>query len=139
MDFEWDEEAEASYFTLSEEHVARTRNVSDSINVDLDADGNVVGVEFLGPIPLLTEHWRVEIGVDEETAAEMRRRLGQPSNEERLGEYMATVPTFDEDDEIRFERQTREQGVPAAELLASLEQMRRGEGIREPLADPDPS
>lgn len=101
MFLEWDEEANPSYFCMSEEHVARTRAVSDSINVDYDAAGLVVGIEFLGRVPMITEALRAQLGVDEATAEEMRRRVGQPSAQERRGEYMATTPTFDEDDELR--------------------------------------
>lgn len=44
---EYDPEADAYYFRLSEEPVTKTVEVSDVVMVDLDADHRIVGVEFL--------------------------------------------------------------------------------------------
>lgn len=47
----YDAEAEAAYVYLvpqDEAHSARTQELSDSVNVDYDASGNVIGVELLG-------------------------------------------------------------------------------------------
>jgi uncharacterized protein YuzE len=48
-----DESGNAIYMYLSENPVAKTVAASDSINVDVDTDGEVVGVElmkFAGPV-----------------------------------------------------------------------------------------
>lgn len=45
---EYDPEADAIYVYLVEAPVARTRMLDDFRNVDLDGEGGVVGVEFLG-------------------------------------------------------------------------------------------
>jgi uncharacterized protein YuzE len=44
----YDQQADAIYVYLTDAEVARTRMLDDFRNVDLDADGGVVGVEFLG-------------------------------------------------------------------------------------------
>jgi uncharacterized protein YuzE len=43
----YDAECGATYVLLSDEPVARTVELSDLVHVDLDADGNPVGVEVL--------------------------------------------------------------------------------------------
>ena len=47
MVVEYDTEAGAFYVRVTEEPVARTAEVSAFVNVDLDAEGNVVGLELL--------------------------------------------------------------------------------------------
>lgn len=47
MVVEYDTEAGAFYVRVTEAPVARTAEVSAFVNVDLDADGNVVGLELL--------------------------------------------------------------------------------------------
>jgi uncharacterized protein YuzE len=48
MKSEYDAAVNATYVTLSEGSVARTIALSDSVNVDVDSEGNPVGVEVLG-------------------------------------------------------------------------------------------
>ena len=48
-----DLDARASYLTLTDKPVARTVQAGP-VNVDLDADGEAVGVEFLHPAPVVT-------------------------------------------------------------------------------------
>ena len=47
MVVEYDTEAGVFYVRVTEEPVARTAEVSAFVNVDLDAEGNVVGLELL--------------------------------------------------------------------------------------------
>lgn len=47
---EWDTEAGASYLTVSDREVARTRHFGDLVSVDLDEAGAVVGIEVLAPL-----------------------------------------------------------------------------------------
>jgi uncharacterized protein YuzE len=47
MVVEYDTESGAFYVRVTEEPVARTAEVSTFVNVDLDAEGNVVGLELL--------------------------------------------------------------------------------------------
>lgn len=42
--------AAATYIEISEEHVARTHRHVGTVNLDLDADGYVVGIEFLAAL-----------------------------------------------------------------------------------------
>lgn len=44
-----DLDADALYITLSDEPVARTVDIEDCTMVDLDADGNLVGIEVISP------------------------------------------------------------------------------------------
>ena len=47
MVVEYDTEVGAFYVRVTEEEVARTVEVSTFVGVDVDADGNVVGLELL--------------------------------------------------------------------------------------------
>lgn len=42
-----DREARAIYFKLSEKEVARTERLNNSLSVDYDEDGEVIGVEII--------------------------------------------------------------------------------------------
>ena len=55
--FDVDEESGAAYWLREDRDVARTVSVSDTVMVDVDADGNVVGVEFASPAPPADEVW----------------------------------------------------------------------------------
>jgi uncharacterized protein YuzE len=43
-----DEEADAAYVRLSDQPIARTREVADGIIVDISADDRIAGIEVLG-------------------------------------------------------------------------------------------
>jgi len=47
VEIEIDEEADAAYVRLGAGSVARTEEIADGILIDLDADGELVGVEVL--------------------------------------------------------------------------------------------
>lgn len=47
MQLEYDLSVRALYIRLSDKTIARTREVDDNTNVDLDKDGTVVGIEVI--------------------------------------------------------------------------------------------
>ena len=47
--FEYDGEAKALYYRLTHEPVSRTVSIGDRVNVDVDTDGQAVGIEVLNP------------------------------------------------------------------------------------------
>jgi uncharacterized protein YuzE len=47
MKIEYDKEADAAYIYLSRQQVDHTLNVTDSINLDIDSSGNLIGIEIL--------------------------------------------------------------------------------------------
>ena len=59
MHFRLDPEVNALYITLRQGDVARTIEVTDTIYVDLDAQGTPLGIEFINAdefIPFLRDH-----------------------------------------------------------------------------------
>jgi uncharacterized protein YuzE len=66
----YDIDADALYITLAEGTVARTAVIDDGCNVDLDADGKLLGIEVLNPgraWPLLAILKGCEISDDDAT------------------------------------------------------------------------
>jgi len=49
MKFSYDADANALYITLRDGDVARTRELDDSTMLDVDAAGNLLGIEVLNP------------------------------------------------------------------------------------------
>jgi uncharacterized protein YuzE len=47
MKIEYDKEVDALYIRLQEKKVARTRELEDGLNIDLDEDGKLIGLEVL--------------------------------------------------------------------------------------------
>ncbi len=43
----YDPEVDAAYIYLKREPVLKTEVVTDAVNIDLDADGNLIGIEIL--------------------------------------------------------------------------------------------
>ncbi len=69
MRLKFDLDARALYIRLSDERVARTREIDDNTNVDVDASGGVVGIEVISivhPWPLAEILERFPIPEDEE-------------------------------------------------------------------------
>jgi uncharacterized protein YuzE len=48
MKIEYDKEVDALHIRIQEEDVARTQEVSDGVNLDLDEQGRLIGLEVLG-------------------------------------------------------------------------------------------
>ena len=53
MRLKYDLDAGALYIKLTDERVGRTREIDDNTNVDLDASGDVVGIEVIS----ITHRW----------------------------------------------------------------------------------
>jgi len=47
MKIEYDKEVDALYIRLQEKKVARTRELEDGLNIDLDEEGKLIGLEIL--------------------------------------------------------------------------------------------
>lgn len=47
MDIKYDKVADAVYVNVSKSKVAKTMEMSDRLNVDVDVAGNIVGIEIL--------------------------------------------------------------------------------------------
>lgn len=47
MKIEYDREVDALYIRIQEKYVAKTREIVDGINIDLDEEGRLIGLEVL--------------------------------------------------------------------------------------------
>ena len=56
MRIEYDKEVDALYIRIQEKKVARTRELEEGINLDLDEEGKIIGLEIIGA----TERYRPE-------------------------------------------------------------------------------
>jgi len=56
MRIEYDKEVDALYIRIQEKKVAYTREIEEGINLDLDEDGKVIGLEIIGA----TERYKKE-------------------------------------------------------------------------------
>lgn len=50
MKIEYDREVDALYIRIQEKYVARTRELEEGINLDIDEDGKIIGLEIIGAI-----------------------------------------------------------------------------------------
>ena len=48
MKFEYDREVDALYIRIQEKYVARTEELEEGINLDIDEDGKIIGLEITG-------------------------------------------------------------------------------------------
>jgi uncharacterized protein YuzE len=48
MKIEYDKEVDALYIRIQEKKVARTKEIEEGINIDLDAEGKIIGLEIIG-------------------------------------------------------------------------------------------
>lgn len=56
MKIEYDKEVDALYIRIQEKKVARTREVEEGINLDIDEEGRIIGLEIIGA----TERYKKE-------------------------------------------------------------------------------
>lgn len=56
MKIEYDKEVDALYIRIQEKKVARTREIEEGINLDIDEDGKIIGLEIIGA----TERYKKE-------------------------------------------------------------------------------
>ncbi|MBI5888305.1 MAG: DUF2283 domain-containing protein [Deltaproteobacteria bacterium] len=56
MKIEYDKDVDAPYIRIQEKKVAHTREIEEGINLDIDEDGKIIGLEIIGA----TERYRPE-------------------------------------------------------------------------------
>lgn len=56
MKIEYDKEVDALYIRIQKKKVARTREIEDGVNLDIDSDGKIIGLEIIGA----TERYKSE-------------------------------------------------------------------------------
>ena len=50
MKIEYDREVDALYIRIQEKCVARTEELEEGINLDIDEDGQIIGLEIIGAV-----------------------------------------------------------------------------------------
>lgn len=48
MKIEYDKDVDALYIRIQEKKVARTKELEEGVNLDMDKDGKVIGFEIIG-------------------------------------------------------------------------------------------
>lgn len=48
MKIEYDKEIDALYIRIQEKYVAKTQEIEEGINIDLDEEGKLIGIEIIG-------------------------------------------------------------------------------------------
>lgn len=56
MQIEYDKEVDALYIRIQKKKVAHTREIEDGVNLDVDSDGKIIGLEIIGA----TERYKPE-------------------------------------------------------------------------------
>jgi uncharacterized protein YuzE len=56
MKIEYDKEVDALYIRIQAKKVLHTKEIEEGINLDLDEDGKVIGLEIIG----ITERYKLE-------------------------------------------------------------------------------
>ncbi|MBI4684108.1 MAG: DUF2283 domain-containing protein [Nitrospirae bacterium] len=56
MKIEYDKEVDALYIRIQEKKVSHTREIEEGINIDLDSEGRIIGLEIIGA----TERYSLE-------------------------------------------------------------------------------
>jgi len=56
MKIEYDKEVDALYIRIQEKKVSHTKEIEEGINLDIDEDGKVIGLEIIGA----TERYKLE-------------------------------------------------------------------------------
>ena len=50
MKIEYDREVDALYIRIHEKYVARNEELEEGINLDIDEDGKIIGLEIIGAV-----------------------------------------------------------------------------------------
>lgn len=50
MKIEYDREVDALYIRIQDKKVSRTKELEEGINLDIDADGKIIGLEIIGAV-----------------------------------------------------------------------------------------
>jgi len=74
MKIEYDREVDAVYIYIQRKEVARTIEISDGVNIDLDEDGKLIGIEIIDateryPLPDIFNLSTENLVLDEELLA----------------------------------------------------------------------
>lgn len=78
IDISIDKASEVAYFRLSPKKVSVTRNYSNSVNVDLDEAGEIVGIELLSLIfEIPYEQLAADFHLDSDTISQIRMAMSQ--------------------------------------------------------------
>ena len=48
MKIEYDQEVDALYIRIQEKEVAKTKEIEDGVNLDIDEEGKIIGLEIIG-------------------------------------------------------------------------------------------
>ncbi|MEK7821907.1 MAG: DUF2283 domain-containing protein [Planctomycetota bacterium] len=48
MKIEYDREVDALYIRIQEKEVSRTKEVAEGVNLDIDEEGKIIGLEIVG-------------------------------------------------------------------------------------------
>ena len=48
MKIEYDQEVDAFYIRIQEKDVAKTKEIEEGINIDIDEEGKLIGLEIIG-------------------------------------------------------------------------------------------
>ena len=56
MKIEYDKEVDALYIRIQEKKVSHTKEIEEGINLDIDEDGKIIGLEIIGA----TERYSLE-------------------------------------------------------------------------------
>jgi uncharacterized protein YuzE len=50
MKIEYDREVDALYIRIQDKKISRTKELEEGINLDIDADGKIIGLEIIGAV-----------------------------------------------------------------------------------------
>lgn len=56
MKIEYDKEVDALYIRIQEKKVSHTREIEEGVNLDIDEEGKIIGLEIIG----VTERYKLE-------------------------------------------------------------------------------
>jgi uncharacterized protein YuzE len=80
MRLKYDLDVGALYIRLSDQKIARTREIDDNTNVDLDAAGDVVGIEVISIVhPWPLSEVLAGYPIPSAEAAQLRAYFGSPA------------------------------------------------------------
>jgi uncharacterized protein YuzE len=48
MKIEYDKEVDAVYIRIQEKEIAKTKEIEEGINLDIDNEGKIIGLEIIG-------------------------------------------------------------------------------------------
>ena len=113
MRWTFDADAGALYAYLGHGHSARQVEIADGVVVDLDANGAVVGVEFLSPCPPIPQKQLEELGVSSAALTILDYLVHTPLPRGAPGSLMPTRGHMRSDQVIEPRLDVRAEPIPA--------------------------